>query len=173
MPIPPKWSVFPLNSKKHKRKNFSCGNEALDRYLAKQATQDIKRKLARVFVVCEGSKPEVLGFYTLSAASFDKKTLSPDQAKRIPYPEVPAVLIGRLAVDQSRQGQGLGGYLLIDACKRILDASLSSMAVHAVLVKAKDESAKSFYMKYGFIPFEKEPFHLFLPVKTILSAYKF
>ena len=119
----------------------------------------------------------MLGFYTLSAASFDKKTLSPDQAKRIPYPEVPAVLIGRLAVDQSRQGQGqgqgLGGYLLIDACKRILDASLSSMAVHAVLVKAKDESAKSFYMKYGFIPFEKEPFHLFLPVKTILSAYKF
>lgn len=169
----PTWVVEPLNPSKHNRSHFSCGNGALDRYLKKQASQDIKRKLAKVFVACQPRSSNVLGYYTLSAASFNKGSLPLEKGKKLPYADVPAVLIGRLAVDQTWQGKKLGEFLLIDACRRVVETSQSTLAINAIVVHAKDKKAKGFYMKYGFIPFVDESLHLFIPTKTIEGAYKF
>ena len=164
------WVVRPLNPSRHDRSRFSCGNEALDRYLRRQASQDTKRKFAKVFVACLHGSSEILGFYTLSAASFSRDSLPGEGGKMSPYPDVPAVLISRLAVDRAWQGKRLGEFLLIDACQRVVDASQNTLAVNAIFVQAKDEKAKRFYMKYGFIPFVNEPFHLFIPTRTIEEA---
>ena len=172
MPPRPTWVVELLNPSKHNRSHFSCGNEALDRYLKKQASQDIKRKLAKVFVACQ-PRSNVLGYYTLSAASFNKDSLPLEKGKKLPYADVPAVLIGRLAVDQTWQGKKLGEFLLIDACRRVVETSQSTLAINAIIVHAKDKKAKDFYAKYGFVPFVDEPLHLFIPTQTIEDACKF
>jgi predicted GNAT family N-acyltransferase len=168
----PSWVIEPLNSSKHVRGHFSCGNEALDSYLKKQASQDVKKKLAKVFVVRQPNSSSIIGFYTLSAASFNKSTLPTSHSKKLPYSNVPAVLIGRLAVDQTWQGKKLGEYLLIDACQRVVETSQNTLAINAIIVQAKDQSAKDFYFKYGFIPFMDEPLHLFIPIRTLENANK-
>ena len=173
MPSLPNWVIEPLNSSKHIRNHFSCGNELLDHYLKKQASQDIKRKLAKVFVILEPDSLNVLGFYTLSAASFNKSKLPTGLSKKLPHSDIPAVLIGRLAVDQTWQGKKLGEYFLVDACQRVVETSQRTLAINAVVVQAKDETAKAFYLKYGFIPFCNESLHLFIPIKTLENANNF
>ena len=74
--------------------------------------------------------------------------------------------MGRLAVDRSCQGKGLGEHLLVDCCHRVLAAS-QTLAVHALVVDAKDDGAKAFYLRYGFIAFEDQPLRLFLPMATL------
>jgi GNAT superfamily N-acetyltransferase len=116
-------SIEPLGSH-HDRATFSCGEPALDAYLARQATQDIRRRIARVFVLVGDTPARVQGYYTLSAADFEKAELPPDMAKRLPHYPVPAAMLGRLAIDQSCQGHGLGETLLMDAIRRTLRASV-------------------------------------------------
>ena len=106
--------VEPLGSQ-HDRASFSCGEPALDSYLRRQATQDARRRIAQVFVVVGDVPGEIIGYYTLSAASFEKDRLPADLARRLPHYPVPAVVIGRLAVDRGHQGRGLGEILLLDA----------------------------------------------------------
>lgn len=153
------------------RAEFSCGQPQLDRYLKIQATQDIRRQVSRLFVLHEIDAHRIAGFYTLSAASIAFSKLPANLAKKLPRYPIPAVLIGRLAVDRSHQGLGLGKALLADALKRILTVS-ETVAIHAVLVDAKDESARRFYEKFGFVPFKDEPMKLFVPLKTIASLSK-
>src|SRR5262245_5909152 len=114
----------------HDRSSFSCGEPALDVYLQRQAWQDMRRRIAQVFVAVAGSSGGVVGYYTLSAASFGRESLPPDLAKRLPHYPVPAAIIGRLTVDRSHQGQGLGEFLLLDAVRAVLAAS-AAMAVYA------------------------------------------
>src|ERR1700681_2832437 len=100
----------------HDRSLFHCGEEALDRYLHAQATQDIRRRIANCFVAVEVASGLVAAYYTLSAASILLVDLPPEQAKRLPrYPTLPAVRIGRLAVDQKFQARGLGAALPMNA----------------------------------------------------------
>lgn len=106
------------------------------------------------------------GYHSLSATSFQRDDLPADQAKRLPRYPVPAALLGRLAVDANMKGKGLGSYLLMDALDRILLAT-RTLAVHALIVDAKDEAATAFYGKYGFIPFANERQRLFLPMATV------
>jgi len=160
------WVVTPLSSSSHSRAEFSCGNEALDSYIRQYASQDVKRNVARVFVACRRREMIVKGYYTLSAASFRKEGLPPSLAKNLPRYPVPAAIIGRMAVDRSCQRQGLGEAMLMDACRRVLEAS-QVLAVHAIVVEAKDEAAKAFYVKYGFISFVDQPLRLFIPLSTI------
>lgn len=161
-----RWHVVPLDSKAHDRSAFSCGAPELDRYIREQASQDVRRDLARVFVALEGEGLAVAGFYSLSAASFRKEDLSPDQAKRLPHYPIPAVLLGRLAVDERHRGRRLGAFLLMDALDRVLRAS-TTLAVHAIVVDARDETAAAFYRKYGFVPFPATDRRLFLPMGTV------
>ena len=104
--------------KQHDREQFDCGEPTLNHYLAKIAGQDVKRKAAAVFVMTEPSQPaRVDGFYTLSATAIELSALPAELTKKLPhYPEVPAILIGRLARDLAFPG--VGSLLLADALTR-------------------------------------------------------
>lgn len=166
MAVPSAWLVPAFDSKVHDRTAFSCGAPELDRYLREHASQDIKRDIARVFVAVRPEATTVCGYYSLSATSFQRDELPAEQAKKLPRYPVPAVLLGRLAVDHDAQGSGLGEFLLMDAMHRTLLAT-QVMAVHAMVVDAKDASAAKFYRKYGFIAFPNNTQRLFLPMATI------
>ena len=146
---------------------FNCGESALDTYLQRYATQDIKRRVARVFIATpEDRQDEVAGYYTLSAASIAAETLPEQWRKKLPRYPVPVALLGRLAVNQSFQGQGLGAILLADACKRVLAAS-EILAVVAIIVDAKSANAAAFYQHFGFIQLPGQPDRWMLPMKLI------
>ena len=150
----------------HDRSRFRCGSEALDRYLLRQASQDARRNVSRVFVAVPDAPPEVAGFYTLSAGSVERETLPQSAMRRLPRYPVPVALLGRLAVDRRWRGQGLGSALLIDALRRVCHAS-EALAVYAVVVDAKDERAQAFYERFGFIALPGAARRLFLPMRTL------
>lgn len=160
-----KLKIEPLG-KHHDRAVFSCGLPELDRYLARQAGQDVRRRIARVFVCTTRESDTVLGYYTLSALAVDLSALPRELSRKLPRHPVPCALIGRLAVDQSARGQGLGRMLLADAIKRTRSAS-DIMAIHAIVVDAKNSTAKQFYEGFGFTPMEQYPMRLFLPLGPI------
>ena len=129
------------------RKAFASGSPELDEYLRTRASQDMRRRVASCFVAMDNTNV-VAGFYTLAATSLVLDGLSADHAKRLPrYPTVPAVLLGRMAIDLSHQGKRLGGALVADALMR---ASRSEVMAYAMVVDAKDEPAARFYEYLGF-----------------------
>ncbi len=157
--------VFEPLGPHHDRESFACGEPALDDYLRRRASQDARRRVARVFVAVGSAPDEVAGYYTLSAASFEKDELPAGIAKRLPHYPVPAVMIGRLAVSRAFQGRGFGEMLLLDAIRRVVQAS-TAIAAYAVVVDAKNDAARAFYERYGFRPFPSTPRRLFLPLQT-------
>jgi GNAT superfamily N-acetyltransferase len=151
----------------HDRTMFNSGSEALDRYLREQASQDVRRRVATCFVaLADGQR--IAGYYTLASASLLLNDLPSSTARKLPrYPTVPAVRMGRLAVDQVFKGQGLGGALLADALDR---ATRSEIAAYALMVDAKDETAATFYRHHGFIALPDSPHTLFLPLAAAQSS---
>lgn len=157
-----KFRVVPFD-KNFDRTTFSCGSEALDRYFQQQVSQEIRRRVTACFVVLTQDQM-IAGYYTIAATSVPLTGLPPDIAKKLPrYPLVPSVRMGRLAVDQSFKGMGLGSALLADALHR---AFLSDIAAYAMLVDAKDDEAAAFYQHHGFITLPDSPLSLFLPLAT-------
>ena len=154
--------VEPLDSR-HDRAVFSCGLPELDRYLERRAGQDVRRRIARVFVCTAEDVCAVLGFYTLSALSINLASLPDALSRRLPRHPVPCALIGRLAVDRSAHGHGIGRMLLADAVKRTVAAG-EAVAMHALIVDAANEDAKRFYERFGFVPLTDNPMRLFLPL---------
>jgi len=143
---------------------IKTGSIALDRYLREQASQDMRRRIAYCFLALTNDK-QIAGYYTLSAGSALLNDLQQNIIKKLPrYPSVPIVRMGRLAVDKSFQGHGLGGALLADALER---AAKSEIAAYAMVVDAKDETAVVFYQHHGFISFPSSHKTLFLPFSTI------
>ena len=139
---PTTFTVEPL-AKRHGRNSFSCGTEPLDRYLKIQASQDKKRRIAAPFVAVTDTNI-VVAYYSLSSFRIDLPELLEDERKKLPrYPDVPATLLGRLAVDQKYRGQGIGEHMLLHALKRSSDLSYE-IASYAVVVDAKDEAAVAF-----------------------------
>jgi len=163
--------TIPLDSSRNKNK-FSCGKSALDNYLHKQASQDIKRKLSVCFILPDINNT-IIGFYTLSNDSIPQKNLPEEIKKKLPesYTNLPVTLLGRLAVDNKFRGQRFGELLLLDALKRCNDVSDKSIASMAVVVDPIDEDAVSFYKKYGFIELPDSK-RMFLPMKTISKLFK-
>lgn len=166
------WLVERLG-KQHDRTAFACGNEVLDHYLKEIASQDARRLVAAPFVAVVSTAPKnILGYYTLSAFGIDLSSLPTDVARKLPaYPVVPATLLGRLAVDQRHRGQGIGEFLLMDALHRAYGQS-SQIAAVAVVVDAIDAQAVRFYRHFNFMPFPDTPDRLFLPMKTIGTAFQ-
>ena len=160
----PPLTVEPLASH-HDRASFSCGEPSLDRYIRRQASQDARRRVARVFVAHVHPPGRVAGYYTLSAASFERDDLPAEVARRLPHYPVPAAVIGRLAVDLRSQGSGFGEVLLLDAIRRVVRAG-DTIGVYAVIVDALHERASAFYERYGFLPFPSRPLRLYLPLRT-------
>lgn len=158
-----RFQLVPLDSS-HDRAAFDCESPPLNRYLQRQVTQDIRRRVAACFVV-SSEEQRIAGYYTLSAASVPLTDLPASIGKKLPrYPTVPAVRMGRLAVDSAFKGQGLGGALLADALTR---SARAEIAAFAMMVDAKDEPAAAFYQHHGFIPLPDSPLVLFLPLATI------
>jgi len=145
----------------HIREGFYCGIPELDRYLKQYASQDARRNLATLFVAVEDETTGILGYYTLSNASVSMSVIPERlQGKLSKYNEVPAIRLGRLAVDRSVQGQSLGTKLLANAVIR----SVSNISAWAIMVvDAKNEAASAFYMKYGFESLKDDVKHLFAP----------
>lgn len=161
--------IAPLNPI-HDRSGFQCGVEALDRYLKKQATQDIKRRISQVFVATKPDNPKkVIGYYTLSTLSIELNQLPEKFSRKLPKHPVPAVLVGRLAVFKAAQGHGVGKMLLVDAIKRTLAVS-DQIAIYAMTVDALNNNAKGFYEQFGFTRLSDECPRLFLPLKSIESG---
>lgn len=148
----------------HARDSFDCGVEALNRYLAQQATQDVRRRASACYVAMQTSSGRVAGYYTLAAGGVPLTDLPEGMAKRLPrYPSVPVARVGRLAVDRAFHGQKLGGALLADAAVR---AFRSEVAVFALVVDAKDEAAEAFYRHHGFEGFGTQSRQLIVPLKN-------
>ena len=157
--------VAPLEAA-HDRTPFNSGSEPLDGYFQRQVTQDIRRRITACFVALTHEQ-RLAGYYTLASTSLLLSDLPAAIGKKLPrYPSVPAVRMGRLAVDQHFKGQGLGGALLADALDR---AASAEIAAYAMMVDAKDESAASFYRHHGFIVLPDSPLTLFLPLATVHS----
>ena len=126
----------------------------------------MKKHVAVAFVLTPDGKT-VAGFYTLSQYAVELDVIPEEIARKLPkYSHIPATLLGRLAVSTSFRGQRLGEILLMDALKRSLHGS-RQLASFAVIVDAKDDSAKAFYKKYGFLELPKVANRLFLPTGTI------
>jgi len=146
--------------------NFSCGQSALNEYIRRYASQDVRKNVARVFVATpENDKQRLAGFFTLSAGSVGCSELPESLARKLPRYPVPVALMGRLAVDSNFQRTGLGSILLADACQKVVQAS-AVLAVAGIIVDAKDESAAAFYAHFGFIPLPGQADRLLLPVKA-------
>lgn len=165
-------TTFPFRyeslSDAHDRTSFRCGEKVLDRYFQVQATQDIRRRIANCFVAVEARTSQVAAYYTMSAASIPFLDLPPEESRRLPrYPTLPAVRIGRLAVDERFQGLGLGAALLANAIHRTLEADA---AAFALLVDAKNDRAVAFYRHHGFCALVSQPRTLFLPLATARKA---
>lgn len=151
----------------HDRARFQSASPALNRYLQEQVSQDIRRRVAACFVALSDER-RIAGYYTLASASIVLTDLPASISKKLPrYPSVPAIRMGRLAVDKTFKGQGLGGALLADALVR---AARAEIAAFAMLVDAKDENAAAFYRHHGFIALPDRPLTLFLPLATAQSV---
>lgn len=145
---------------------FRCGQPALDDYIRRFASQDVRRGVARVFVAAPDTDPQRLaGFFALSAGSVNCSDLPPHLARKLPRYPLPVALLGRLAVDAAFQGLGLGSILLADACRKVAGAS-AVLAVVGMVVDAKDEPAAAFYRHFGFTPLPGRSERLFLPAKV-------
>ncbi len=159
-----------LLTEKHNRAAFSCGVEALDRYLQRQAGQDVSKHVAAAFVITPDGKT-IAGFYTLSAHVLNLGDLPDSVAKKLPrYHNVPATLLGRLAVGIDFRGRGIGELLLLDAFKRVW-ANTQEAGAAVLVVDAKDERAREFYLRHDFIPLPSQPNRFFYTVKTIEKLF--
>lgn len=162
------WSVALLDRGVHDRKSFHCGIEALDHYFRTQAAQDMAKRAAVCYVLEDEEKPgSVCGCYTLSNLSVELGAIPARIRNSFPrYPQIPAVLLGRLAVDKQFQGAGIGEYLLIDALQRALASSRVTGAA-VIVVDAKNKAGSDFYLQYGFKPFIGITHRLIIPMATV------
>jgi len=154
----------------HNRAAFTCGVEALDRYLQQQANQDHKKNVSHTYVLLETTTGIIVGYYCISAASISRASIPDEVTNKITRLDpLPAFLIGRLAIHKDYQRRGLGGALLSIALKRCLEIRNAGIGAALVLVDAKDNTARAFYEAYGFQRFTDRDLSLFIPMKTVAA----
>jgi GNAT superfamily N-acetyltransferase len=164
-PAPSLSAPVPLDPT-HDLAGFDCGEPALDEWLQQRALKNESR-FSRAYVACAGNR--VVGYYCLSAGAVERAA-APGKLRRNAPDAVPVSIIGRLAVTREFQGRGLGADLLSDALRRIAVAS-QSIGIGAVLVQAKDETARAFYLSCAeFVEYPADSRTLFLPIETMLAA---
>jgi GNAT superfamily N-acetyltransferase len=162
------WHEEPID-KRHDRAAFDCGDADLNTFLVRHARQSHEKGGAKTFLAINDEDNKILGFYSLSPASIAYER-TPDLVKKgLARYEVPAFRLGRLAVDLSAQGQGLGGQLLLAAGRRCLRVAAEAGGV-ALLINTKNEGVSGWYAGYGAVPLQDAPLSLLLPFKTIHAA---
>ncbi len=165
----PIWTEASL-AKSHDRKTFGSGDAELDAYLQRYARQNDENGGAKCFVAAPSDRPLVVwGFYTLSPASLDYARTPAVAAKGLGRYDVPVFRLGRLAVDRSVQGRGLGGALLLRAAARCRRVAQEVGGV-ALLIDAKGVRAAEWYASYGAVPLLDAPLSLILPFATVADA---
>ena len=148
----------------HAVESFDCGSEALNRFLIRYALQNQMASSSTTYLALEGSA--VAGFYTLAVGQVEYDGAAERLKKGLARHPVPIMLLARLAVGRAWQGRGLGAGLLKDAMLRTLSAA-DIAGIRAFVVHAKDDSAKTFYEKFDFLPSPTDPYHLFRLIKDI------
>lgn len=143
---------------------FDCGQPALNQFLQRFALVNQKSNSAQTYVSCHGGV--VVGFYSLAVGSVEPAIAAPRVIKGIPQHPVPVMVLARLAVDAQHQGAGLGKALLKDALLRTAQAA-DIAGIRALLVHARDEIARQWYLNWECEPSPSDPFHLFLLLKDI------
>lgn len=148
------------------RNSFDCGIEELNNYLKKEARKQQGHGFNVTLVLIDTTNPtKILGYYSMMSSGMKLESLPPEIAKKLPKHPIPAVRIGRLARVLSTKGQGIGVLLMANALERIKRVS-AEIGVYCVIVDSKNEAAKSFYLKYGFIEFADAPMSLFLSIAS-------
>jgi GNAT superfamily N-acetyltransferase len=152
-------------SEKHEIEPFSCGKPVLDQWLKKRARANQVSGASRTYVIAEGVR--VIGYYCLSSGAIATTDAPGSLSRNMPDP-IPMAILGRLAIDQSFQGRGVGTAMLQDAVLRTAQAA-NIMGIRGLLVHALDESARSFYEQRGFVGSKTSPMTLVLPLKGLAS----
>lgn len=164
----PALRIEPL-SERHERESFASGVAPLDRYLRQQAAQDTRRRVATCFVLVGNDEHVPIGYYTLTVTGMALAELPKALAKRLPrFPRVPAILMGRLAIDARHQRQGHGEFMLLDALSRALRNEIAS---YAFVVDANDDNAVRFYQCFGFRSLTAGTRRLFMPMTEIARLF--
>jgi len=156
-------------AKHHDRRNFACGEAALDNYLRQLARQHGESNISRSYVAASGAA--ILGYYSLAMAAIRREQLPQQQQKRFPNYPVPVARLARLAVDQNQQGKGIGKLPLLDAlyrCHRLSEEIGSA----GVIVDAKNAGAHHFYSQMNFEEFPDTPLTLWLPGQAISRLFE-
>jgi hypothetical protein len=162
-------------SASHAIAGFSCGVPELDEYLQKYAAQNHTRRISTAYIAVEASiapgtaSVPVLGYYTLSALSFSKDELPQKVSKGLPRYPIPAVLLGKLAVEKALQNQQLGKFLLFDSFAKVIQVS-KQIGVLAFVVDAMFDGLVPWYKKFGFQEFANTPRRLFVPIETLVKG---
>lgn len=149
-------------NKQHIRDEFDSEESSLNDFLKLYARQNDSKGLGKTFVAVAPEEQKVLGYYTISSGSLEFDNL-PENLPRYP---IPVIHLGRLAVDKTAQGQGLGSFLLLDVFRRSLKLA-DALGIYAVEVRALSEQARNFYLKFGFNQLIDDRFHLYLTIKMI------
>lgn len=148
----------------HAIEDFDCGREALNRYLLRYAWINQQAGAAQTYVGLVGNS--VVGYCTLAVGQVSRDEAPERLTKGLARHPVPIMLLARLAVAVSAQGQGVGKALLRDAMQRTLQAA-DIAGIRAFAVHAKDAEARAFYEKFDFIPSPADPMHLFVLLKDV------
>ncbi|HVL11330.1 MAG TPA: GNAT family N-acetyltransferase [Gemmata sp.] len=159
------WHIEPL-ADGHERGAFSCGKAPLDVFIRTQAGQYARKDVGQTFVAVRPDERTVIGYYTLAASAIGFVQLPANLSKKLPKHPVPTILLGRLAVDTTARGKGLGRDLLADALRRALRIA-DQVGVFGVHTHAIDDEAKAFYAKFSFVSLLDQERHMFLPMATI------
>jgi len=164
------WRIEKLSSL-HDRQGFDCGVHELNIFLLRLAHQYQKRNLAQTYVALSPGQRRVEGYYSISSGAVEFDGLSEAQRRHLPREiPIPVILLGRLAVDRSVQGRGLGSDLLINAMHRSQRLA-EEIGVAAMVMNAFDENARRFYLRFGFVSMPGNHFHLFLSMKQIRTFF--
>lgn len=160
-------------SQAHDTTSLRCGRPALDRWLRRHALANEVTGRSRTFVVTPVGSQGVVAYYCLSASIVEYAAATSHAVEGLPGGEpIPAVLLGRLAVDAKHQGGGLGSALLRDAVRRTYMQIARNAGVRVMLVHAKDDEAAQFYVNHGFEPSPSDELHLMLVMQDIEKTFR-
>ena len=164
IPLPPglRWERL---CRTHPRRQFRCGEEAVESWLATKALQHQEKHLSATKVLLDG-EGAIVGYYTLATGQVDFGDLPPDVAKELPRRRLPVAVLAWLGVDSSHQGKGLGGMLLAQALRDCWEAG-KTFAFIAVVLDCLNDAAKGFYTRWDFRELPGHPYRLFVTVRQL------
>ena len=170
--------IEPFDPVRHDRSGFSCGTQRLDNFLRFSARKQQKDDFIRVFVAVAKASPRVLGYYALNAHAVATDDLGADRPRRAPRSgRIPALYLSMIAVDESRQGKGLGSDLAVDALGRargVADKIGLKLVILDVIEDGGNdvfERRMAFYRRLGFQSFQDRPERMFITIDTIRNMF--